>query len=128
MVPTQELQDAIGKVEASMRIKDLRKLHSDFGQFFCRKVTLGGRLICTKLSKAEANKSEEERKSEYKTSVGASIQAWKVSASVKRDTATTSSTASSAASAASREQHVFEAVGGDTILASKYEPLVDVSP
>lgn len=119
MVPTQELQDAIRQVETSMNIRDLRKLHRDFGQLFCGKMTLGGRLMSTKAFKSDATKSEQEQKEEYKNSVGASIQAWSVSASVKRDTSTSSANSSAAVNQQSQERNVFEAVGGDTILASK---------
>ena len=98
----------------------LRKLHEDFGHLFCRQVTVGGRLLTSKVLHVATGSSEQAEKSEYKLSVSASVSTPYVDASVKHDRSGESGSEGKKASSDSAERHAFEAVGGDTTLAAKY--------
>lgn len=97
----------------------MRKLHQDFGQLFCKQVTVGGRLLTTKIMTGTENKSEQAEKEEYKASVGVSASYGGVSASVKHEQGAGKGTAKGEVAIASNEAHTFEAVGGDTLLGTK---------
>lgn len=98
----------------------MRKLQQDFGHLFCRQVTVGGRLLTTKIMTGTDSKSEQKEKEEYKASVGASASYGVFSASVKHEQSAGSSTAQSQSQENKNETHTFEAVGGDTLLGTKY--------
>lgn len=94
-------------------------MHEDFGQLFCKQVTVGGRLLTTKIMTTTENKSEQVQKEEYKASVAVSASYGAFSASVKHEQGGGNSTAKGQVQTKSSESHSFEAVGGDTLLASK---------
>jgi hypothetical protein len=98
----------------------MRKLHRDFGQLFCRQVTVGGRLLTTKIMDSTTNTSEQEQKEEYKGSVAASVSYAGVgSASVKHEQQGGKSAEQNVGQENKNESHSFEAVGGDTLLGTK---------
>jgi hypothetical protein len=118
MEPTPELIQAIRKVEASKNIKDLRQLRRDFGYLFCKQITLGGRLQTLELMDQSMKTSEQEQKQSLKTSVGLSVSTPKASASVSHTQESGSANSSSQGQSDNSENHAFEALGGDTLLAS----------
>jgi hypothetical protein len=119
MEATPELEAAIANIRKNKNIKDLRKLQSDFGYLFCRRVTVGGRLQTMKIMDETGSTSEQAQKQSFKESVGVSVSSPWVSASVNHSSETGSATSSSQTNIDKSEKHVFEAMGGDTLLASK---------
>ncbi|MCJ1390225.1 hypothetical protein MMC18_003083 [Xylographa bjoerkii] len=122
MEPTEELAGLIETIRTTKNIKILRKLQAEYGQLFCQRVTLGGRLLSTKLVTTTEKKTLEEAKESFKTSVGASVSGgfggFSASASFKHEQAQGNSNVNEAAKRSQNEAAVFEAVGGDTILAN----------
>ncbi|KAF5637151.1 hypothetical protein F52700_4888 [Fusarium sp. NRRL 52700] len=116
--PTQGLKDAIAKVEATKNIKDLHQLRHDYGYLFCKSVTVGGRLQTQAVMDQSSTTSEQEQKQSLKTSVGLAVSAPKVSASVSHTEESGSDKSSSQGQSDKSESHVFEAMGGDSLLAS----------
>ncbi|KAK6508955.1 hypothetical protein TWF481_003723 [Arthrobotrys musiformis] len=117
--PTPELAKAIARIEKDKNIKDLRKLHQDFGHLFCKSVTLGGRLLSSKIMAGKETGTENERKDQFKTSVGLQVQTpVGVGAGVKNENETGSGSGDRENKKDKDEKHVFEAVGGDTTLAA----------
>lgn len=91
------------------------------GHLFSRKVTLGGRLVATKVVKMTEQSNEKSMKEDFKVSVGVSVKTpIGVGGSVKVDSQTSSSNATSETQINRNETQIFEAVGGDTILANKF--------
>ena len=119
---TEELSGLIEQIRTSKDIKVLRKLQVEYGQLFCQQVTLGGRLLSTKFSSVDEQKSIEETKESFKNFVGASVSGGfggiSAGASVKHDQAQGASNVSEKDSRSQNEAVIFEAVGGDTILAN----------
>ncbi|KAF2448944.1 hypothetical protein P171DRAFT_509315 [Karstenula rhodostoma CBS 690.94] len=122
MEPTEELAGLIETIRKTKNIKALRKLHQEYGQLFCQRITLGGRLLSTKIVDSTEKKTEEQQKESFKSSIGASISGgyggFSASASVKHDSASGNATENANAAREQKETAVFEAVGGDTIMAN----------
>lgn len=122
MEPTEDLAALIKIIRTTKNIKALRKLQAEYGQLFCQRVTLGGRLLSTKIVTSTENKTMEEHKESMKVSVGASISGsyagFSASASVKHEQAQGTTNANETSQRSQNEAAVFEAVGGDTILAN----------
>jgi hypothetical protein len=116
--PTVELAQLIEDVHKTKSIKTLRKLQRDFGQLFCQQLTLGARLLSTKFLTQTDEASTAEQKEQFKISVGVSVSTPFGSGSVKHEQEHGQSTASAQSQSNQREENVFEAVGGDTILAN----------
>ncbi|KAH8662563.1 hypothetical protein BX600DRAFT_542276 [Xylariales sp. PMI_506] len=116
--PTTELKDAIDKIRQDKNIKDLRKLHSDFGYLFCSRVTVGGRLQTMKMLNEDHSTTEQAQKQSFKTSVGLAVNTPYGGGSVNHTSESGHATSNSQTENSQQEQHVFEAVGGDTLLAS----------
>ena len=142
MEPTPELAQAIERIRKFKNIKDLRRLHKDFGQYipsagliapgtlkntnrsslghlFCQSLTLGGRLQSTKTITVTKEHTENSQKDTFKTSVGVAVSTPWVNASVKHDEEKSTETSNERMEKNTQENVVFEAVGGDTILANK---------
>ncbi|KAF4340765.1 hypothetical protein FBEOM_5326 [Fusarium beomiforme] len=120
--PTPELAELVRVIRSSKDIRALRRLHAEFGNLFCRHVTLGGRLMSTKVVKITDSKSMNEHKESFKLSVGASVSAsfagFGGGVSVKSDQERGSTNLEERSSRSQQEALAFEAVGGDTILAT----------
>ncbi|KAB5590305.1 hypothetical protein CTheo_6243 [Ceratobasidium theobromae] len=116
--PTDDLKSAIKKIRLNKDIADLRQLHRDFGHLFCHKVVIGGSLQTTKISKLKQDQSESEEKSQFKASIGATVQSPVVNVEVKASHEEGSSNTQGKQESESRESLVFEATGGNTILVS----------
>ncbi|KAJ9636432.1 hypothetical protein H2199_008107 [Coniosporium tulheliwenetii] len=87
-------------------------------------LTLGGRLQSTKIIKSNSYHMEQEQKEQFKVSVGVSVSTpFGVSGSVKHEQEWGSTQSESKTDKKTEESNVFEAVGGDTILANKSGPL-----
>lgn len=101
-------------------MNDLRQLYRDYGHLFCKQVTIGGRLQSTKIFNSTTNTSEQSAKEEFKVSVGLQVSTpFGVGAGMKHETSQGSSTDQKSGDHKERETNVFEAVGGNTILAAK---------
>ncbi|KAF2811812.1 uncharacterized protein BDZ99DRAFT_414359 [Mytilinidion resinicola] len=117
--PTPELIKAVEKVRKSKNINDLRKLHADFGHLFCQNLTLGGRLQSTKIIKTDTLTTEQEQKEQFKVSVGVSVSTpIGIGASMKHEEEKGSTQSQNTMDKKTNENNIFEAVGGDTILAN----------
>ncbi|KAI6777471.1 hypothetical protein HG530_001416 [Fusarium avenaceum] len=116
--PTEGLKQAIAKVEATKNIKDLRQLRRDYGYLFCKSITIGGRLLTQALMDQSLTTSEQEQKQSLKTSVGLSVSSPEASGSVSHTQETGSDNSKSQAQENKSESHTFEAMGGDSLLAT----------
>lgn len=118
---TSELQEAILKVQRGKNIADLRTIYRDYGQLWCQRVTVGGRLQSTKTMASSEKSKEQSEKESFKTSVGLQVTTpFGVGAGVKHSQGSGTEKLANLAQIDKAEKNVFEAVGGDTILASKY--------
>ncbi|MCJ1394185.1 hypothetical protein MMC18_007063 [Xylographa bjoerkii] len=107
--PTPELVAAVEQMYKSQNIKDLRQLHQDFG----------GRLQATKVMKQSSKTSEAEQKEQFKNSVGMQVSTpANIGGGFTHTTEKGKSASQSSSDLNSDERNVFEAVGGDTILAA----------
>ena len=121
--PSPELAQAIDLVKRTKSIKHLRKLHADFGNLFCQNLTLGARLTSTKIITSDVTKSEQEQKEQFKVSFGLAVStpkeakfAGEVALKTEHTKGFTESVNTTNNTAT--ESNVFEAAGGDTILAN----------
>lgn len=117
--PTPELKAALERIRKNKNIADLRKLNQDFGQLWCQRVTVGGRLQSQSIMTETTNKSEQEQKDAFKVSVGVQVTTPFVGVGVKHTNENGKQKTQNAADIKKDETHVFEAVGGDTILAAR---------
>lgn len=116
--PTPELQDLINKIRLTKNIRFLRKLQADFGQLFCQELTLGARLLSTKVMTAKTKADEQTQTESFKVSVGVSVATPFGGGSAKHEQESGGGSANSKTETNTNESNVFEAVGGDTILAN----------
>ncbi|KAM0265533.1 hypothetical protein ACHAPA_007684 [Fusarium lateritium] len=116
--PTEGLKQAIAKVEATKNVKDLRQLRRDYGYLFCKSITIGGRLLTQALMDQSLTTSEQEQKQSLKTSVGLSVSSPKASGSASHTQESGSDNSKSQAQSDKSESHTFEAMGGDSLLAT----------
>ncbi|KAM0209146.1 hypothetical protein ACHAQD_011311 [Fusarium lateritium] len=116
--PTEGLKQAIAKVEATKNVKDLRQLRRDYGYLFCKSITVGGRLLTQALMDQSLTTSEQEQKQSLKTSVGLSVSSPKASGSASHTQESGSDNSKSQAQSDKSESHTFEAMGGDSLLAT----------
>ncbi|KAF5020573.1 hypothetical protein F66182_7405 [Fusarium sp. NRRL 66182] len=120
--PTAELAELIDTIHRTKNIKALRRLHADYGNLFCQRVTLGGRLLSTKFVQDVEQQNIEQVKQSFKTSVGASVSGgygiYSGSVGVKNEHEAGSSQTNESTATSHNEACVFEAVGGETILAT----------
>ncbi|KAJ7616091.1 hypothetical protein FB45DRAFT_757556 [Roridomyces roridus] len=119
LVPTEELEAALKLVSDSRDINDLRKLHANFGHLFCQQVLIGGALQSTKIMSSSSTSVESNQKESFRASVGVAVQSpVGVGASAKASTENGTGTDKGQSSQKLNESMVFEATGGDTLLAS----------
>ncbi|KAI7365466.1 hypothetical protein KC354_g4884 [Hortaea werneckii] len=81
-------------------------------------LTLGARLLSTQTMSTRFKGSTDEQKEQFKVSVGVSVSTPYGGASVKHEQEKGSSSETKRSETTSNESNVFEAVGGDTILAN----------
>ncbi|GIC86088.1 uncharacterized protein Aud_002450 [Aspergillus udagawae] len=117
--PTEELKNAIKRIQKTKNINDLRKLRADFGHLFVQQAVLGGCLQTTKVTDAKEKSTEEKSKDEFKAEVGVAVQtAFGVGGSVKASHETQDGKEHVQSNLNQRETMSFEATGGNTLLAS----------
>ncbi|KAK3367914.1 hypothetical protein B0H63DRAFT_404760, partial [Podospora didyma] len=92
-----------------------------FGQLWCQRVTIGGRLQSTKIMSDTTATKEQQQKESFKWSVGAQVTTPWVSGGVKHSKTGGTDNQDNEADVKRREENVFEAVGGDTILVTNPE-------
>ncbi|CAE6443603.1 unnamed protein product [Rhizoctonia solani] len=112
--PTAELKSAIARIRAKQDITDLRRLHKDFGHLFCQSVVVGGCLQTTKIVTMTEETEETSQKDQFK------VSPW-VSGSVKASHEQGSAQQQGQTTAENKEKLVFEATGGNTLLATNPE-------
>jgi hypothetical protein len=118
--PTPELKAALDKVRNSRNIADLRQLQDDFGQLWCQRVTVGGRLQSTKIMADQTGSKEQEEKESFKMSVGVQVSTpFGVGGGVKHGRQGGTQTQNNERNEQKNEQNVFEAVSSNTVLAAK---------
>lgn len=120
--PTDELAELLETVRRTKNIKVLRRLQAEYGNLFCQRVTLGGRLMTTKTVQIDEKTTVEAEKSSFKLALGASVSGSyagiSASASVKHEKSEGGSKTEETSTRSQHEACVFEAVGGETILAT----------
>ncbi|RMY73288.1 hypothetical protein D0863_03958 [Hortaea werneckii] len=116
--PTPEFASLLETIRTTKSIRALRRLQADFGQLFCQQLTLGARLLSTQTMSTRFKGSTDEQKEQFKVSVGVSVSTPYGGASVKHEQEQGSSSENKRSETNSNESNVFEAVGGDTILAN----------
>lgn len=85
-----------------------------------KQVTVGGRLQSTKIMKQSSTESEQDQKEQFKVSVGLQVSTpIVVGAGVKHEQEKGKSSSANTTTVRKAENNVFEAVGGNTILAAK---------
>ncbi|KAI8931675.1 hypothetical protein NX059_011322 [Plenodomus lindquistii] len=116
--PTPEFASLLNNIRDKKSLDALRLLQAQYGQLFCQELTLGARLLSTKVVAATKDGSLESHKDEFKASIGASVQTPWGGGSVKHEQAKGKEVTNSTLNTSARENNVFEACGGDTILAN----------
>ncbi|KAG8691309.1 hypothetical protein FRC11_005056 [Ceratobasidium sp. 423] len=116
--PTEDLKAAIARIRTKKDITDLRRLHRDFGHLFCQSVVVGGCLQTTKTVTMTETSEETSSKEQFKVSVGVAVQTPYVSASVKTSHEKGSAQQQGQTTTDTKEKLVFEATGGNTLLAT----------
>lgn len=87
-------------------------------RLFCQELTLGARLMSTKRMTSSSASDAENKKQEFKVSVGVSVSTPYGGASVKHEESKGSAESKSTTTTSTTESNVFEACGGDTLLAN----------
>ncbi|KAJ5885448.1 hypothetical protein N7495_009958 [Penicillium taxi] len=117
--PTEELKNAIKRIQKTKNINDLRKLRADFGHLFVQQAVLGGCLQTTKVTDAKETSMEEKSKDEFKAEVGVAVQTtFGVGGTVKASHETQDGKENVKSNLNQSETMSFEATGGNTLLAS----------
>ncbi|EUC28058.1 hypothetical protein COCCADRAFT_64920, partial [Bipolaris zeicola 26-R-13] len=116
--PSPEFVTLLDKAKNQKSIDAVRAIHDQYGQLFCQELTLGARLLSTKRIKTDKDTDTEQHKEQMKVSVGASVQTPYGGVSAKHDEEKVKTNDKSTEKSNTQEINVFEAVGGDTILAN----------
>ena len=115
---TPEFETLLDLIRTTHSIDALRKVHDRYGQLFCQELTLGGRLMSTKIITSESTEDLEAKKEQFKVSVGANVQSPYGGGGMKASVEGVEEKSLSTDKSSSKENNIFEAVGGDTILAN----------
>ncbi|KAK1530285.1 uncharacterized protein CCOS01_05388 [Colletotrichum costaricense] len=124
LVPTKAFTDGIEKIKElgeGADETDVRKFYERFGQFFCHEVILGGMLLSTKALVGNESQDEEKSRCSFKHAIGMSVSSPVeviIGAESKKEIASSADQSIVRSYKDSDDSVVFEAVGGNTILAS----------
>ncbi|KAI3530605.1 hypothetical protein CSPX01_14714 [Colletotrichum filicis] len=124
LVPTKAFIDGIEKIKKlgeEADETDVRKFYEKFGQFFCHEVILGGMLLSTKALVGNESQEEEKSRCSFKHAIGMSVSSPVeviIGADSKKEIASGADQSIVRSYKDSDDSVVFEAVGGNTILAS----------
>ncbi|KXH53519.1 hypothetical protein CSIM01_12762 [Colletotrichum simmondsii] len=124
LVPTKAFTDGIKKIKElgeEADETDVRKFYEKFGQFFCHEVILGGMLLSTKALVGNESQDEEKSRCSFKHAIGMSVSSPVeviIGAESKKEIASSADQSMIRSYKDSDDSVVFEAVGGNTILAS----------
>ncbi|KAK1700797.1 hypothetical protein BDP55DRAFT_644197 [Colletotrichum godetiae] len=121
LVPTREFIENIEKIKKQADVTDIRKFHERFGKFFCHQVILGGMLLSTKTLIGNERVDEEKQRCDFKRAIGMSISSpveVAIGADSKRENTSGANQNVNRSYMDNSDSVVFEAVGGNTILAS----------
>ncbi|KAK0372145.1 hypothetical protein CLIM01_10490 [Colletotrichum limetticola] len=124
LVPTKAFTDGIEKIKElgeEADETDVRKFYERFGQFFCHEVILGGMLLSTKALIGNESQDEEKSRCSFKHAIGMSVSSPVeviIGAESKKEIASGADQNIVRSYKDSDDSVVFEAVGGNTILAS----------
>lgn len=118
MEPTDELKAALDSVRKTKNISSLRKLHQTFGHLFCGEATLGGCLQTTKVVTGTERGTQTMQKEGFKAQVGVAVSTPYGGASVKASHEKQDKVETGEKKTDTSEAMVFEATGGNTILAA----------
>lgn len=116
--PTAEFATLLKVIKNTRSIEALRKVHDRYGQLFCQELTLGGRLMSTKIITSESSEDLEAKKEQFKVSVGANVQSPYGGGGMKASAEGVKDQTLATDKSSSEENNIFEDVGGDTILAN----------
>ncbi|KAH7184519.1 uncharacterized protein B0J16DRAFT_241459, partial [Fusarium flagelliforme] len=120
--PMPELARLIEAIHQTKNIKMLQRLHAEYGNYFSQRVTLGGRLLSSKVLAANDSQGLDQQKQSFRTSVGTSVSGnvgiYNASVSASQEVTTGNAHTNENSSQTQNEACVFEAVGGNTILST----------
>jgi hypothetical protein len=116
--PTPEFATLLDIIKTTHSIEALRQVHDRYGQLFCQELTLGGRLMSTKIITSKNTEDLEAKKEQFKVSVGANVQSPYGGGGMKASAEGGNDMTLATDKSSSKEDNIFEAVGGDTILAN----------
>ncbi|KAF5507878.1 hypothetical protein CGCA056_v013515 [Colletotrichum aenigma] len=116
--PTPQLMKELKKVEKDNTLVNIRKFQMTFGEFFAHEVTIGGMLTSTQTREASEQTLQEKSKQDFKRTIGLAISSANAGAGYTRQESQDTDQSNSYGSRNDSEQVVFEAIGGNTILAS----------
>ncbi|KZL68463.1 hypothetical protein CI238_00125 [Colletotrichum incanum] len=120
LVPTREFADNVERIRKTKDVAEIRKFQRKFGQLFCHEVTLGGMLVSTKTLTDDELVEQDKKRDTFKHAIGLTVSSpVEVGADSKKETARGSDQNLDRSYKDSGDCVVFEAVGGNTILASK---------
>ncbi|KAI0392574.1 hypothetical protein F5Y17DRAFT_459707 [Xylariaceae sp. FL0594] len=116
---TEELTREVENIRDKQNTMDVRKFYKKFGQFFAQEVRLGGVLTSTRVIDATETTAQEKSKDSFKLAIGLSVT-MPIDAGVEVEH---EKTVGSEKSDTNGQKHVndrvvFEATGGNTILAA----------
>ncbi|KAF4831923.1 hypothetical protein CGCTS75_v005023 [Colletotrichum tropicale] len=117
--PTPQLMKELKKVENDNTLVNIRKFHMTFGEFFAHEVTIGGMLTSTQTREASEQTLQEKSKQDFKRTIGLAISSpIDAGGGYTRQETQDTDQSNSYGNRNDSEQVVFEAIGGNTILAS----------
>lgn len=120
--PTPELAGLIEAIRRTKKIKTLQRLHAEYGNYFSQRVTLGGRLLSSKVLSEEDAQHMDQQKQSFRTSVGTSVSGnigiYNADVSISHQNTSGDAHTNENSRQTQNEACVFEAVGGETILAT----------
>ncbi|KAK2729527.1 hypothetical protein CKAH01_02501 [Colletotrichum kahawae] len=116
--PTPLLLKELEKVKKDNTLINIRKFQMTFGEFFAHEVTIGGMLTSTQTREASEQTLQEKSKQDFKRTIGLAISSANVGGGYSRQESQDTDQSNSYGSRNESEQVVFEAIGGNTILAS----------
>ncbi|KAF6796484.1 hypothetical protein CSOJ01_13144 [Colletotrichum sojae] len=118
LIVTDEAKEAAKEIDDKKDGALIRKFHQRFGEFFSHEVTIGGMLTSTKTWEGSETIKDEKKKEDFKKTIGLAVTTVNIGLESKSDKTVGQDESLTAASRDTTDRVVFEAVGGNTILAS----------
>ncbi|KAK0660881.1 hypothetical protein QBC41DRAFT_383282 [Cercophora samala] len=117
--PTAEMATELKRIQTKKDAMDVRRFYRRFGQLFAQEVALGGMLVSTRVIEAKETTEEEKTKESFKTAIGLSITTpIDLGVEIKHENTRGKDQSDLQGKKGVNDRVVFEAIGGNTILAA----------